>query len=211
VRGDRYIFALSVAGVFAGCAGDQAAIPDQPTWVDDVRPILQANCFHCHGSSASYSDYRTRRWDFYGINDDPQITALGRFADDPKTLVNPNNDDQFRVMLGYADPHAADGDRMPPPPATRLSARDLLVMARWQSAHFPRGQHNPNHPPALTTEGPGIFRIADADGDQVLGKLTCGEHELLLPRSGGYALLGMAPPCTVSLYDGFEAVTSPWP
>jgi len=39
-----------------GC-GTEAPVPDKPTWVDDVQPIMQANCFHCHGPTASYAKW----------------------------------------------------------------------------------------------------------------------------------------------------------
>jgi hypothetical protein len=204
------MFALAALGALVGCADDQAPIPERPTWVDDVRPILQANCFHCHGASANYPDFGTRRWDFYGLRGDARVAALGQFSD-PLTLASPNDPSQFGIMIGYLKPDAADGDRMPPAPATRLSARDHEVLLRWMAAGYPPGQHNPNHPPTVTSEAAGFFRIDDPDRDQVFGKLTCGDRELLLPRSGGYALEGMTPPCTVAVYDGFDLVTLPLP
>lgn len=38
--------ALAVVSLAIGCGG----APDNPTWTEDVKPILQANCIKCHGS-----------------------------------------------------------------------------------------------------------------------------------------------------------------
>lgn len=195
---------LCGAAVLGGCEGPEGA-PDKPTWVDDVQPILRANCFHCHGSSADFPRLGTRRWDFLYDPADTQLQPLGDFSAvfGGMAGVSPKEMPQiFQITAFVADP--ADMRRMPPPPATRLSDRDIQVLRNWMATGRERGTRNPNAKPAAAWLDTGkVFVVTDADREQVLGKVSCGGREALLIRSGTHSVpQGAGPPCTVTLYDG---------
>lgn len=197
-----------VAGA-VGCGGE-SAVPDQPTWVDDVAPILRANCFPCHGSTADYARYKTVRWDVYDSTD-PRYAALGFVADpDPmskvSTFVGAADRSHYRNIEIFISPDVPDNGRMPPVPATRLSWRDQRVLERWRETGFKQGTHSPNHPPTIEwLAHPTLFQVRDEDQDQVLGRLTCGERSVPIIRSGALLLPeGVSPPCTGVLFDGFD-------
>jgi hypothetical protein len=197
-----------VAGAL-GCGG-QTPAPDRPTWVHDVAPLLRANCFQCHGPSADYARFGTVRWDVYDLGD-PRYAALGfSAAPDPstglRTFVGASDKSHFLTIPIWTSPAASDDGRMPPAPATRLSARDLQVLENWQKTGFDKGTHDPNHRPTISwLPTPRMFQVLDEDQDQVLGKLDCGGQAVSIPRSGGFILPeGVNPPCTGTLFDGFD-------
>jgi hypothetical protein len=210
---------LVVALVLCACAVERPA-PQEPTWVDDVQPILEANCFHCHGASFD-SKERRYRWDIYDLSDarykDVGFMVLEETTPDSvstvplRTFLGASDAGHYPFILDYVSPEATEDTRMPPPPASRLSARDVAVLRNWstQPRKFQPGNHQPNHPPAISWLDPGqSVLVSDADGDQVLGRLECGGQEVLLPRSGGHQLPpGAVAPCTGALFDGWDAVT----
>jgi hypothetical protein len=210
---------LLLVGLICAC-GVQRPAPDEPTWVDDVQPILQANCFHCHGASFDSKAGRYR-WDVYDLSD-PRYLDVGFMVVEEttpdsvstvpvRTFMGALDAGHYRFILDFVSPDATDQTRMPPPPATRLSARDVAVLKNWGvGPHmFQPGSHQPNHPPAISWVQPGrVVAVSDEDGDQVLGKLDCGGREVLLPRSGSHELPeGVSGPCTGKLFDGWDAVT----
>jgi hypothetical protein len=200
-----------------GCTGEAPA-PDKPTWVDDVMPILQSNCFHCHGASAKQKGGNSFRWDVLDLSN-PLYAQIG-FGEakedpaDPKSatvwysVVNPAH--YIQIPL-FVQPNMTDDARMPPPPATRLTARDIDVLSKWMATGFTPGSHQPNHKPTIRwlTRNK-TFVVEDADGDQVLGKLDCGGMDVSLPRSGMHTLPeGVSGPCTGNLFDGWgDALTA---
>jgi hypothetical protein len=198
-----------------GC-GTEAPVPDKPTWVDDVKPILQANCFHCHGSAAD--DVRQAlpkllvyRWDVYDLSD-PRYAMLG-FGEvvDPvakvKTFVSAKDDRHYQNIAIWTAPDATDDARMPPAPALRLSARDRAVLDRWSTSGFTLGTRS-NQKPEISWIEPGKrVAVTDRDGDQVLGKLDCGGTAVPIDSSGGHTLpAGANAPCSGMLFDGFDLV-----
>jgi hypothetical protein len=201
---------LGLAAVL-GC-GTEAPAPDKPTWVDDVMPILQANCFHCHGATASYDKWGTNRWDVYDLTD-PNYAMIGagevKDAEGRRIVVSAKDKPHFGTIPIYVSVDATDDARMPPPPATRLSNRDITVLDNWAKTGFTLGSHNPNHRPVLVRLDQGKeFVVTDEDGDQVKGKLDCGGTEVLLDRSGNQTLPeGASAPCSGMLYDGFDLVS----
>jgi hypothetical protein len=209
--------AILLTALVCACVTERPA-PPEPTWVDDVQPILKANCFQCHGASADPT-LGIYRWDVYDLTD-PRYADVGF-----PTLVDPDNVSKpaVRTFVGARDLEhypfirhlvsldTEEGLRMPPPPATRLSARDVAVLENWSASAkpFQSGSHQPNHPPTIRWLQPGrSLVVEDQDGDQVLGRLDCGGQVVLLPRSGGHQLMpGVVPPCTGKLFDGWDAVT----
>lgn len=210
--------ALLALGGAAGC-GAEATVPDQPTWVDDVKPILQANCFHCHGAAAdgirqALPGLLVYRWDVFNLKD-PRYGIMG-FTEvvDPalantKTFVSANDSSHYRIIDNYVNMQADEQNRMPPPPALRLTARELAVLARWSATGFTLGARPENARPAIAWLQPGqSFAVTDADGDQVLGRLDCAGTEVRVDSSGGHMLPpGTAAPCSGMLFDGFDLVS----
>jgi hypothetical protein len=125
MRGQRLFFvaALAVGALVGapGCGND--GVPPFPTYENDIRPLMAANCVRCHGAGGT-------------LNLDPDVT----------TKINssfvPTNGDFTRLddangrngLLHYtaAGPGLAAMNlflpQMPPPPADPLSGwyKDLL-------------------------------------------------------------------------------------
>jgi hypothetical protein len=205
---------ILIAGLL-GC-GAEAPAPDKPTWVDDVEPILRANCFHCHGANVNQKftdNYTAARWDIYDITD-PAYAQLGFMMQNDSADKNVSFAGAKQIGLAlyvYANTAAqTEQTRMPPPPATPLSLRDQTVLENWAMAgKLAQGQHTPNHKPTIGWLVKGkTYEVLDEDQDQVLGKLTCGGTDYPIDRSGTHTLPGDATlPCSASLYDGFEPAT----
>jgi hypothetical protein len=200
MRNIGLVFA-SLVLVGLGCDSPPGA-PAKPTWVDDVEPILRANCFHCHGSQKV--DVLALRWDFFdpadqqlmGLNVDFGATApAAAFA---------------HVLLWVNTGAKPLGLIMPPPPATPLSDRQMQILAAWSKESPPaRGMRNPNHPPtAEWLVKPTKILIADEDHEEVLGKMTCNGVDGPILHSGTFELpTGWQPPCIARMFDGQDLVT----
>jgi hypothetical protein len=208
--------ATLAGGLLVGC-GTEAPAPDKPTWVDDVKPILQANCFGCHGATANIKLGLTR-WDIYDLTD-PVYADLGFMmtTDDTGTLIKFTGAKAhaatfLAVLPSSANSMIPENQRMPPPPATKLTDRDVTVISNWFMTGASPGKHYPNHKPRIAwIQKPKRYEVVDDDGDQVLGQLVCadGAETVQVDRSGGHILPSAAtPPCTVKLYDGFDLVTT---
>lgn len=203
-----------------GC-GAEDPVPAVPTWFADVQPILQGNCFHCHGDNHTKAGTASR-FDVY----DPADPAYS----------------EFTVSIGGIESRATDGiigakvmsatfmglvgatkvnERMPPPPASGLSARDQQVLKVWAKTKT-RGKRLVNQKPTALfaaepkdAESDGLFVVSldinDGDGDQVLGKVTVAGVDALITRSGRNTFKfpstgGAGAPVTVVLYDGQDRV-----
>lgn len=198
-----------------GCGSETTPAPDQPTWVDDVRPILQANCFQCHGPTADYDKWGTNRWDIYDLTDSNyaaidfgEVTRPALTPEEAgiRTFVSAKDNKHFPSIPIYVSVNATDDARMPPPPATRLSKRDITVLENWAKTGYSLGNHPDNHKAAIAWVEPGkTFTVTDEDADQVLGKLDCGGTEVRIEWSGAHTLpAGVSAPCSGMLYDGFD-------
>src|SRR5262245_29037441 len=101
-----------LALLWLSACGSEEPVPEQPTWINDVEPILRGNCFHCHGAG-NQPNLKSQRWDFYFDPNDPKLKELGADVNLMAYTV-----EEAEIMSPYL---RLDGvTRMPPPPATRL-------------------------------------------------------------------------------------------
>ncbi len=179
----RSALRLAAAPALIACA-DQA--PAEPTWVDDVAPILAAHCARCHGAPAIGGAPATFRLDRY---DD----SNGHPGGDP--LASGRRVLGAAAMAEWIAERAADGSM---PPRFPLAQHDRDVLTNWFDARplpddaedgtrLPlRGAARPgNQPPRFTlTAAPDddgdesdvggltlAYQLSDPDGDLVSGQL----------------------------------------
>jgi mono/diheme cytochrome c family protein len=206
---------VSAAALGAAGCGEDDPVPAQPTWVSDVEPILRANCFSCHGASAD--TLGRHRFDVYDLD---SYSTAGAFTD----LDVVGGKMEAPLILSYAtDPN--DNTRMPPPPAPRLSDRDIEILRRWAAAKPPaRGRRDYDHPPdAWSTVEPRwmadklavTIQVHDDDHEVVLGQLSAGSSPATRILRPGYQtlLLDAAVPTgtiiNALITDGWVTLTLP--
>jgi hypothetical protein len=168
---------VAVLFVLAACAAD---VPEHPTYVDDVAPILMANCARCHGAPTTTAEgrncLRVDRWDSA-----PDASAL--CPDDQPTNVDVAM--RADVILGVHDGaqmilDAVSTGAMPAdgPP---LTDRQQEILQRWMADGTPK--HAGNAPPTITFLTPPAgdttidqsyvvrYDVSDPDGDAVTWSL----------------------------------------
>ena len=102
-------WSVAVAG---GCGGgDDHPIAEHPTWMDDVRPIIVANCVPCHNATSEEPSYDYATFaDFMAVAANLEfLTSMGEGAIRRPALSSP----------------------MPPPPAAPLPAWQVETLVRW--------------------------------------------------------------------------------
>ena len=135
------IAAMSLSAAVLGAACTPEDVPGDPTYMDDVKPILESRCIRCHGAGGS-------------LNADPDHTGIspggapfdGFFTqlDDLCTAMmkttgchgllhytaaaNPPPD-ASAILKTYI--HATTDMRMPPPPSPALTARQIGIFDAW--------------------------------------------------------------------------------
>lgn len=176
---------LVASAALAGSAIGCSSVPANPTWTEDVKPILQANCIKCHGRVTRGGAPDNFRLDIYDGTDDPSrngFIPLGRGgASDMAQFI------AFRVREETM------------PPEIPLTSNQIEVLENWFNARpdaMPparpeRGEPDPDN------EGPEIvvgrfssagdtgldILITDPDFDIVHGTLTA------TPVGGGDQIL----------------------
>jgi hypothetical protein len=123
--------ALAGLVTLAGC---EPSAPEEPTWTDDVRPILAANCVRCHGFPAIHDAPSTFRLDVYDdtfTDDNRQIRGAGamsefmwlRTAEETMPPEFPLADYQIETLKNWAAlrPELTDGYRGRPPEGERAA------------------------------------------------------------------------------------------
>jgi hypothetical protein len=169
--------------VMGSCEGAQP-IPTRPTWSDHVEPILRGNCFSCHGSARLLHPMVLGGGQPIGgsfLLDNCEVAAA--FGFNPDGMPKPKG-----VMENILD--AKEDGRMPPPPAERLSDRDVEVLRRWYliSGADCKRRLRQNRPPTatlLSKEGDTWqVLIEDPDGENVTGTIDFGGDA---PYAIGYA------------------------
>jgi cytochrome c5 len=154
----------------AACA---PAAPDAPTWVEDVRPILAANCIRCHGHPAIGGAPAGFRLDVWG-----DVTSDGRLVRGAASMA-----------AFVAARAAARGDM--PPRGAFLSDRQEEILEAWQET-VELGARPGNREPEATvldvaSDETGLtleVTVTDADGDLVAGELRAND-ETVGPLRGG--------------------------
>lgn len=154
----RGFAAAALAIAATGCS----ETPTAPTYVDDVRTILAANCVRCHAApeACTPSERASFRLDHWG--DVGDVRGVASMTE--------------RITL-----RAADSGTMPP--SAPLTERAREILARWQRAGSPRGERLENQPPALSlfSDIPAIeppdpvlrldVDVSDPDGDAVVWEI----------------------------------------
>ncbi len=195
----------------SGCA---ASAPSDPTWIDDVQPILVANCVRCHGvpTAGGAPEVGTNplafRLDKYGST--PLIT--------PISIDTPSGPMMVTDIPGAALSNAnivsravTAGDM---PPSIPLTDAEKKTLENWSQRAFDNG--DPDHPalgeradnqdptidpgslPASATTADAVdltYAISDPDGDLVDGTV------LLRPTTGDDVVVAIA------LHDGRGTAT----
>jgi len=85
------------------------AIPDKPTWENDIAPLFAAHCNRCHGQTGA----------FYAVPTYPK-------TDDQASS------ESFAIMINKAVHGTyASVKRMPPPPAQVLADWQIELIENW--------------------------------------------------------------------------------
>lgn len=118
--------ALGLLALFPACAS--AADVD---FARDVRPILEANCFSCHGLKKQQSDFRLDRKDRAIRGGTEGVAIVPGHAD--------------RSPLIHRIGPAAEADSAMPPKGDRLTPAQVAILAAWvdQGATWPEDSGPP--------------------------------------------------------------------
>ncbi len=144
-------------------------VPAEPTWVDDVRPILAANCIRCHSPPH--------------ISGAPQSMRLDKYDDEflPDIDIDDNDDPELVQGAAVYSVQIAERVQDDMPPRFPLTGRQIDVLTAWHEAGAPHGEARANNAlPTMVASGDLQvsndrvalgYEIEDADGDIVTGIL----------------------------------------
>jgi hypothetical protein len=187
----RTSIAAAALALVGACGLDT---PDDPTWVEDVRPILMANCVRCHGAPSLSEAPLTKRLDVFGIT------------------YRPGSDDEVAGAADLAFTHQfkknVKNDYMPP--RFPLTSRQKSILIDWENASDldadrpgpPRTRRDDNVPPELivydlvvdNVDGvSATYALYDEDPDDyVTGMVYAVPHtpDPQIARDPGYRPLG---------------------
>src|SRR5215510_8560748 len=130
---------LVLAGGVLACT---LAVPANPTYDNDVRPIFVAHCVRCHGS-----DDMLHAMLVNGRSQPPGFCYLQRYEDEGDCSMP--TDPSLGCKMGAGNTllcttqivskiNRADELRMPPPPSDPLTDWEKDVMNRWAANGFPK-------------------------------------------------------------------------
>jgi hypothetical protein len=210
--------ALVTLAALAGACGPHVP-PTRPSWDQDVFPLLQGTCNHCHGATVGTGPGPVSRLDLCDLASFKARGFGSSYALDVGFLFG--GEALGANMRNYVRPSDA-GARplMPPPPAAPLTDYQYRLLETWIGYGAPdcRKQVG-NHLPRATVvappkqEGDKLMvevEVVDPDGDQVLGKVKVGGVERDISGTGRRRLdvTGASAQDAVSfdLYDGYQAV-----
>lgn len=145
------VVGVAAAAVMAGCTD----VPASPTYVDDVRPILLANCVRCHRAPAACTPFERRGYRLDHWSDVGDVRGVAAMTE--------------RITVRAADL----GDM---PDDNPLPEREREILRRWQRAGSPRGDASARAPVLqVSSQVPDVepadqvvrldYEIRDPDGD----------------------------------------------
>ncbi len=137
---------VSAALLVVSCGGAAVCLAESPVdFLRDVRPILAANCYTCHGPDAQESGLRLDRRD----------AALAE-ADSGHPAIVPGNPNKSRLLKLVQE---SDPDLRMPQDADPLRPEQVAVLRRWIEAGAPYPKHWSNVNPAW----PSLPPVSDMD------------------------------------------------
>jgi hypothetical protein len=122
----RRLALVLVAAAGCGGLGDDppvdlfTSVPEQPTYVDHIAPLMRFYCDDCHGSGGTGEP-------------EPSLTGSGDFVSDVYDSTGTGTyegvyDARFRIRRRAID---LEPSPMPPPGLTRMGPVDAAVYERW--------------------------------------------------------------------------------
>src|SRR4051812_18486024 len=123
-----------LAGLLAILLGSPALAAPTPTFEKDIRPILKAHCFQCHGESGKLKgdlDVRLTRLMLKGGENGPAIVA--------------GKPTESLLFTKVRDGEMPKGEK-----EKKLSAKELAVLEQWIAAGAKTLRPEPNDPDAAT-------------------------------------------------------------
>lgn len=121
---------LLIAGLGAAAlAGCGAAVPEHPTWQDDVRPIMVARCVRCHDATLGESDPLSQMGK----------PAIGNFSYASFSDFTDNDKGYLSLAPTYIQ-SSAPLVEMPPPPAAKLADWQIETIKNFVKDNFPPAQ-----------------------------------------------------------------------
>jgi hypothetical protein len=169
----------ALAALAAACSGSTA--PAQPSWDEDVFPIIQGSCAGCHGQTAGDRAQVLGRYD---------ICAAAPFMAAqivvPKLLTGASGAGGGLISTYLNPTQQSSRPAMPPPPASVLNDYEDAVIKNWLKL-APEAQcvkRGGNRPPSVRVVDAQnvqdglqlVLEVTDPDGDVVLGKATSGTN-----------------------------------
>ncbi len=130
----RAIGALAMWTTTLACTPE---VPANPTYTNDVQPILIAHCVRCHGAGGTLNAMLVN-----GALQAPRACYLQRYETTGDCSTTPI-DCQMGAGSMYCAPmipgriNRTDASRMPPPPSDPLTDWEKDVINRWVANQFP--------------------------------------------------------------------------
>ncbi len=172
-----------------GCGGEPA-VPEHPTWAD-VQPIINGECSHCHGATASTTGFGTRL-DFYEMT----AEACGEAARAlPGGILAAGS--ATSILIDVTAPNDGSRPRMPPAPAPTLRDWERETLLRWARQPIKGPPPAGNRAPTIQVSGlPKVVDeslrfsalVDDADGDEVVGLVKIADAVFAMRSSGSFAV-----------------------
>ena len=166
----KHLAALAV--LVSACT---AAVPDHPTYVEDVQPIVEANCVRCHAAPTAVKELRN-------------CVRLDQWDSTPDTAMKCSDSANMGMILGVHDAGpmivAQVTQHRMPIDGPALSSRQIDIFQRWADGGFRK--RATNSPPTITFSSPpaaGVtvcnpvctttvaYDVSDPDGDAVTWSL----------------------------------------
>jgi hypothetical protein len=135
-------------GLLVTLAACGAGVPANPTYFNDVQPILRANCARCHGADPVDQKVAKFRLDRYVKHDDATFDVYDYASGIDPAMV--------RVAVNLESPAM--------PPDYALTDRQRDIIARWVAQGAPKGTRD-NQVPQIELIAPTTATTADQSLD----------------------------------------------